>query len=864
MRYYTWKDIERELLVQRKGWEDTFDNIEVYPDELIVYCSKEKDDSEIIQKLYELFPKNTDRNDKSILLEGNKQVMKITIEFEDEGRNNKIIPLFEKVIYSRSAYPEEQLKPLPCPVVAFHSYKGGVGRTLSLLAFAKAWSEMQGEKKLLIIDSDIEAPGLSWLQGKIDENGFSYLDLLTMLQDSQDIESVVEFATEQIRNSVISVETNQQTVEHFFLPTLRYDEQLFDIYASPSSVIKGKDRQYILAEVLSQIADRLGVNMTLVDMRAGISEYSAPLLFDPRVKKYIVTSTSEQSVIGTKKLLQYMGRGLAITEDANLPTVFLGMIPPSISLKEKNDIITEIVECFKTNEKEEQLLDNLVVELPFASELIHLTDLQQILTQIEGRDMYKEIKKVVQSYLDDPIENDNINFDEYRNKALQEICTFANKQITAESNHAVQILLTAPIKNLCLKYADGIPTVVVRGAKGAGKTFLYRQFIEKQNWFAFSNEINHRNNKENGYFIPAFAPKNITEFTKLFGECIATVNTEIESAQVSASVYLDNSQKLEKQMTEITDWRDFWEKLLASSVNKNWGSFDEVSDNLRKEDKKAVFLIDGLEEILRNVSGDLNQQKAVQTLCQDIVNIMAAKYDNLGIVIFLRSDMAQNAITVNYEQFKQANGYAELKWTSDEALKLVVWVVSQAVKDFYEAKGPIENASKEVIDLHLEKLWGQKLGKNGSNEAYSSRWILAALSDFNGQLQARDIIRFLKYAAVSNGKKASYEDRILMPAEIRHAVSICSTEKIDEIKMEYAFLKPIFEKLEKLPAEQKVLPLDLNENVLSRTEEKLMMQEGYLIRDGEKLYLPEIVRHALGFHYARGARPKVLSLLLKH
>lgn len=625
MRYYTWKDIERELLVQRKGWEDTFDNIEVYPDELIVYCSKEKDDSEIIQKLYELFPKNTDRNDKSILLEGNKQVMKITIEFEDEGRNNKIIPLFEKVIYSRSAYPEEQLKPLPCPVVAFHSYKGGVGRTLSLLAFAKAWSEMQGEKKLLIIDSDIEAPGLSWLQGKIDENGFSYLDLLTMLQDSQDIESVVEFATEQIRNSVISVETNQQTVEHFFLPTLRYDEQLFDIYASPSSVIKGKDRQYILAEVLSQIADRLGVNMTLVDMRAGISEYSAPLLFDPRVKKYIVTSTSEQSVIGTKKLLQYMGRGLAITEDANLPTVFLGMIPPSISLKEKNDIITEIVECFKTNEKEEQLLDNLVVELPFASELIHLTDLQQILTQIEGRDMYKEIKKVVQSYLDDPIENDNINFDEYRNKALQEICTFANKQITAESNHAVQILLTAPIKNLCLKYADGIPTVVVRGAKGAGKTFLYRQFIEKQNWFAFSNEINHRNNKENGYFIPAFAPKNITEFTKLFGECIATVNTEIESAQVSASVYLDNSQKLEKQMTEITDWRDFWEKLLASSVNKNWGSFDEVSDNLRKEDKKAVFLIDGLEEILRNVSGDLNQQKAVQTLCQDIVNIMAVR-----------------------------------------------------------------------------------------------------------------------------------------------------------------------------------------------------------------------------------------------
>lgn len=866
MRYYTWKDIERELLVQREKWKDVFDNIEVYPDELIVYCSKEKTNLQIIQKLYELFPKNVDRDSKSISLELNKQVMKITIELEEEVLKNKTIPLFEKVIYSNSVYPEEQLEPLPCPIAAFHSYKGGVGRTLSLLAFAKAWSEMQGgeEKKLLIIDSDIEAPGLSWLQGEIDENGFSYLDLLTMLQDSQDIDSVVEFATEQIRNSVIPIETNQQKVEHFFLPTLRYDEQLFDIYASPSSVIKGKDRQYILAEVLSQIADRLGVKMILVDMRAGISEYSAPLLFDPRVKKYIVTSTSEQSVIGTKKLLQYMGRGLVITEDANLPTVFLSMIPSYINVIEKNDIVTEIVECFKTDEKEEQLLDNLVVELPFASELIHLTNLQQIFAQIDGRDMYKNITKVLQSYLDDSVQNDSTNFEEYRNRALQEIHTFANQQITAEANHAVQILQTMPIKNLCLKYADGIPTVVVRGAKGAGKTFLYRQLIEKRNWFAFSNEINHRNNKENGYFIPVFAPKNITEFTNLLRGCINKVNLEIENAQVSPSVYLDNSQKLEKQMEKTTDWRVFWEKLLSCSVGKKFVSLDEVSDDLRKENKKIVFLIDGLEEILRNVSDNLNQQKAVQTLCQDIVNIMAAKYENLGIVIFLRSDMAQNAITVNYEQFKQSNGYAELKWTSDEALKLVVWMVSQAVDGFYELKTPIENASKEVIDFYLEKLWGQKLGRNSSNEAYSSRWILAALSDFKGQLQARDIIRFLKYAADPNGKKAIYEDRILMPAEIRNAVSICSTEKIDEIKMEYAFLKPIFEKLEKLPQEQKILPLDLNENVLSRNEERLMMQEGYLVRDGERLYLPEIVRHALGFHYARGARPKVLSLLLKH
>ena len=58
--------------------------------------------------------------------------------------------------------------------------------------------------------------------------------------------------------------------------------------------------------------------------------------------------------------------------------------------------------------------------------------------------------------------------------------------------------------------------------------------------------------------------------------------------------------------------------------------------------------------------------------------------------------------------------------------------------------------------------------------------------------------------------------------------------------------------------------MNLEEDSLTTTEEKSMIQSGYLTRDGEKLYLPEIIRHALGFRYERGARSRVLSLLLKH
>ena len=290
----------------------------------------------------------------------------------------------------------------------------------------------------------------------------------------------------------------------------------------------------------------------------------------------------------------------------------------------------------------------------------------------------------------------------------------------------------------------------------------------------------------------------------------------------------------------------------------------DENEKLKEEEKTVIFLIDGLEEILKAVSSNKNQQKAIEVLCQGVLNTISARYENIGLIIFIRSDMAQNAITVNYEQFRQSFAYAELKWSSAEALKLAVWLVSHANSDFYRESIPIENASQEIIDKYLEELWGLKLGKKDSNEAYSSRWILAALSDFNGQLQARDIIRFLKYAAGQNMKKPPYDDRILMPAEIRYAVPKCSNAKISDIKAEYENLKPIFEKLEDLPTDEKTLPMNLENNIFTSAEEKSMTQSGYLKRDGEKLYLPEIIRHALGFRYEKGARPRVLSLLLKH
>ena len=124
------------------------------------------------------------------------------------------------------------------------------------------------------------------------------------------------------------------------------------------------------------------------------------------------------------------------------------------------------------------------------------------------------------------------------------------------------------------------------------------------------------------------------------------------------------------------------------------------------------------------------------------------------------------------------------------------------------------------------------------------------------------MIRFLEYATKNMGTNV-YPDRYLMPAEIKKAVSDCSGAKISEVKQEIKALAPIFDKLDQAPGEKKVLPFYGDTFGLTPTEEKIMKQEGYLKIENDKYYLPEIIRHALKFKYGKGARPKVLSLILK-
>lgn len=862
---YTWKDIERKVKLYFNDHKcDFINSIDVYNTEIVISVNEEEEIANIDDIFSELFGIDYDADTKLIKLDQFEIYLHIEIEVEEKQEiPNKSIPLFRDIIFKKTAYSNHIIQsslPGDCPMIAFHSYKGGVGRTLSLLAFAKAWSAQSPEDKLWIIDSDIEAPGITWLLEQ--ENGegdvFSYLDLMEFIQASLLDEEKLEQVVNMIAGSTIKIDTDERMVEHFVMPTYRYQEQLLDIYSNPESIASGYKNRYLLAEILSKIGKQLGVSAILIDLRAGVSEFSAPLLFDPRVKKYIVTSTSFQSVQGTQMLLAQICKGLPIEANGIVPEIFLTMVQENVDTV---NIKSSLLEKYNID-KDDSYMDNLITELPFTDELIHLSSFKQIIKKLDGREMYFNISRLVKdNYLAAFHEDTVIN---NREEVIHAIYQLADNQITAEGNGELNVLLTQSIHTIIKKFYNSVPQIVILGAKGAGKTFLFREMLRNKTWQNFTQIGGGKEQNKVSYMIPLISSSNTENLIPIIEAAVQNFRKDFLYAAENPSFWYDNRLAIRSyngQHHDLMEWCIFWKKMMLQAF-QNVADLKEADMALQKENKEVVFVADGLEEIFEHTLSDDNEKNAIRSLVQELITEVKIKYKNIGVIVFLRKDLANNSITVNQVQFENSYKPYALNWSHEEALRLALWLVNRAVPGFYTNAAAIEQASHEVIDKSLSKLWGVKLGRSSSNEAYSSRWILAALSDFNSQLQARDIIRFLANATKSVGKKI-YEDRYIMPTEIKNAVQECSKAKIEEIKQEIAVLKPILEELEQATEDKRILPFEADTFQWSAQQEKSLRQEGLLIVDDGKYYLPEIIRHALKFKYKKGARPKVLSLLLK-
>jgi hypothetical protein len=425
-------------------------------------------------------------------------------------------------------------------------------------------------------------------------------------------------------------------------------------------------------------------------------------------------------------------------------------------------------------------------------------------------------------------------------------------------------LTTESLVNLISTHRTEAPIEVVVGAKGSGKTFTYLRMCRCGTWKDFGETAGVAGIELRAPLVPVLASANLA--SGLAGQV-----EKIRSASATAltgsepATFLDIRdlvrESLDCDLNDI-EWRRIWLACLARAAGMADAVPADAEGRLTELARKrqAVFVIDGLEDLFQEFSTNPKQQRALRALltgCPEWLRSLRGR--PLGLVVFVRRDIVLAAVQQNASQFLERHRAYELRWNRTEALRLVAWVCVRA--QALDGRGvDVRSAASEKLSELLVHVWGQKLGSDRSREARSEEWFFAALSDFNLQIQARDIVSFLTRAARDSIGDTRWTSRLLVPTAMRRALPACSSEKIEAITQENPPVGKLFVHLQQLDESVRKVPFSLESVGLDLQQARLLATNGVIFQEGDQYWMPEIYRHGLRFSPSGTGRPRVVSI----
>jgi len=799
---------------------------------------------------------------------------------------------------SRFHFPETTLS--SPKIIAFYSFKGGVGRTLHLASFLFALLEASKEhdKKtvVLVIDADLEAPGLTyWARSEKQQAAISFIDFLEAYHYTPiDRQETIALLAEEIKKNP----KYEEGTTFYFLPACLSDEQLLDTPVLPEHLARSPEGEWSCGDALHQLGMALSADYILVDLRAGLSEISSPIIFDPRIQRFFVTTATEQSTAGMSLVLEQISRIAPSEIDSNSgkfydPSIIISFLTPELKeLPAFGNSLEKFNSAYNPGNQSDD--ENLysgrleIKETDFTQELLYVNSWEEAKNKLASTSMMKVAREwAVSQLIEDNFSATVGRTEENISSDLESVRRFRNicKQYEfAESGEGESLLITESLKNLATTFRNELPRVVSIGAKGSGKTFTYVQLSRLKYWENFlKRAIKDLTAIESRtHIFPLLQSSTLRDAAEnIVNE--ARVSTQRAFSDSKLEFYHSDFQDkiktfLERSRSEI-EWTKFWIQQLSESVGlsqqKDSASLPSLNDYLKQKNIRLIFLFDGLEDIFAEASANSQQQIALRTLINLPKRLNEIRQANFGLIILLRRDFLRYSVTQNLAQFENLYRPYDLSWDADSFLRLVYWVCSQA--SIISADEEIlDDLSREKLVASLENLWGKKLGKDTGKEAYTANWIYAALTDFNKRLQARDIVRLLYHAAditIDRSGEVQFErwsgSRLLPPQAIRRAIDPCSKDKVSEVKEEYPEFKKWVDIVEtEYTQEQKRVPFTLDALSINQSTIRMLEEIGVIYEDRGKddialYYMPEIYRSGLGFTLKKGARPRVLVLKRK-
>lgn len=770
-------------------------------------------------------------------------------------------------------------------LVSFHSFKGGVGRTTALMTYVAAClrdSTSASVKKILVVDADLEAPGVSFWLDDINRPTVSFVQLLEALHyPPAGLDASLDYFADELRKTSLSFGGLQR--ELFVLPAALDLAEIQDMPVAPEHLARNPDNPWQLSDHLHALGKRLGADAVFIDLRAGLSELASPILFDPRVDHFFVSTVAPQSVLGMAEVLRCLH-----ASNQQLPSDWQEEIRPTMvlslltkELREAGYYERALKALGEAYPAEDPLTPSVQwLEAEFLSSLMSIGSLREALDNLpQSQRLYASAAEWAQSlYTQSSPQSDrmgtmvaqtDISSRQRVAAELFEVCKAAE---FAEGSKAGAILATEPLLNLGKHFANELPNVLMIGAKGAGKTFTFRQVVQAGTWKAFLEKLGFAQNSIiDASIFPILWSNNVPD----------TPGGEVKIAQGRTLELISGEKKLllsgsdvDKRITAALKnppehWEDFWDELIATQFGVYQGGLQAVNNVLIGKSARVILVFDGIEDTFSEAE-ESTARDAIEALLRLTNRISELPNPHLGTIVFVRLDYAQAAIRQNLGQWLQRFNPFRLHWNAESFLRLAYMLSCQA--GVHSPAKPPESLHLDKLKTELERLWGKKLGSEKSKEAHSARWVYAALCDLKGNVQARDLVRFLKFAADEESKRTglTWTGRIFAPESMRKAIPRCSEEKVTEATAEIASLRKWMELMTQKNIRNLKVPFSaaqagLDAGLLAALQELGVIYEDLEGNLGEEcLFLPEIYRSGLGVETSAAGRPRTQALLKKN
>lgn len=899
----TWLDVARKIAgtdyskAKRAGVLD----VDVTWEELLVNVDNQDNVDAALAWLEEIFPGRVKRNPLELSLDGLTDKSVLPIEVEQKTSREFFRQSFGEIDgrISFQAKGAQQNVYRKLPVVATLSVKGGTGRTTIATAFALEWAKV-AKRPILLADADLEAPGISYLYQEV--NGDPHIaleDVVALIHQSpaQDVSTIISWVADRLRD--------QNMAGNLFVLPLRRD--LSDLSSSglkPENLINAGN-PFRIADIAAEIAEKLDCAGVIFDVRAGLVPIGANLALDPSVSQLIITTLSSQSLKATASLLRYIGResarsGLLIRR----PLIFVNRVP---ALFRQNGIdrmliapvLQEATAAFvsdspRTLSSQQGVYDDSVDLDPFTVVTIpEIADLQvgasrwnDFVSQISESGFLNGIAPEVDSFIRGELIEADFPSDSKPEATTNEIAvsdrrkllrSFSEQLIAAENveGEISKPLVTEPISALAHRFISEVPIAISEGAKGTGKTLAARYLIDQQTWRAAVEALIGVSGAVDSIIVPICASIQSSE----------SVLKQVDNARKSASVKLGlaepmNADRSTSYLRSLVSSVRSDEMLLSSWLDiAAWScgfNVDEVGAGekfigfLMESKKSVVLLFEGLEELIQDNLGE-EEAHAMRILLVNLPQRLRSELHRpVGLLAFVRRDTVDLAIKQNRDQFRRSYSSYALTWTEDDILELAAWLATQsgAIPKLWSEAFKSEFDSSQKTE-RLRALWGLKLGPDDrpgqrTREAYTATWIIAVLSDLQGRLVPRDLVRFLANAAaitVDSEDAFEYAGRMLVPRALKAAVEPTSEKKVLETEEEIAELKTIFAKFRSF-AEQFNAPImqsSLEQMDISKSEVDTLRRHGIVFGEAPPYEVPELFRRGLNLRHT-GARRSVVDM----